>query len=394
MNRFTAPFHELPDRAGSIKSIAMLRGLAVLLVLWDHVVSGWSKSNGRSWLPLQTVQSWISNPLGIIQDFGFLGVTLFFLLSGYIISAVAVRESRRTFVIRRVLRIYPALVVSILLIIGIDAVRGLVGLSHGRTGLGQSLWAMTLLNYLRKNQAPVNGVAWSLVVELAFYVLVACLIGLLKHRPVVACYVELFIVATVVATARDFPIDRFVVSWFLLGASAAYLPLLVIGQAIWLWHSKRATAFWAATLGGVAWFVFVFGLRRIHSQFLPSSNSYGVSAAFAIFIVAVAVANEDRIRLPRWLAAVSVISYSLYLIHGPLTVLVMDRLAPSLPFTLHLVVALAVLAIVGSLMWRLVEVPTQSLARRLTSTRVVAAACLGADPRGAGDVQPEESPRP
>ena len=90
------------------------------------------------------------------------------------------------------------------------------------------------------------------------------------------------------------------------------------------------------------------------------------SAALAIAIVIFAVYNESRIRLPRWLAAVSVISYSLYLIHGPLTVLVMDRLAPSLPFTVHLVIALTVLAVVALLLWRLVEVPAQSLARRLT----------------------------
>lgn len=346
----------------------------MLLVLWDHVVGGWTTTHGRSWLPLDAVRDWISNPLAIIQDFGFLGVTLFFLLSGYIISEVAVRESRRTFVIRRLLRIYPALIVSILIIIGIDAIRGLVGLAHGQTGVGQSLWAMSLLNYVRINQAPVNGVAWSLVIEMAFYVLVACFLGLLKRRPVVACFAELTVVAIVVATARDFPIDRFVVNWLLVGASVAYLPLLVIGQAIWLRNTQRASAFSATIVGVAAWGVFVFGLRRIHTQFLPGSNSYGVSAAFATLIVVVAVANESRIRLPRWLAAVSVISYSLYLIHGPLTVLVMDRLSSRLPFTVHLIVALAVLGVVAVLLWRLVEVPSQALARRLTRPPMPAAA--------------------
>ena len=38
-------------------------------------------------------------PLGIIQDFGWFGVALFFLISGFIISDRAAAESTRTFVI-------------------------------------------------------------------------------------------------------------------------------------------------------------------------------------------------------------------------------------------------------------------------------------------------------
>ncbi len=371
-SRFFAPFRELPDRAGSIKSIALLRGLAVLLVLWDHVVGGWTTSNGRSWVPLEAVRDWVTSPLGIIQDFGFFGVTLFFLLSGYIISAVAVRETRFMFGVKRILRIYPALIVSVLIIVAIEATRGAIDLAHGSIGLGQSLWSMTLVNYVRINQQPVNGVAWSLVVEMAFYVLVFALLGVLKRRPILACGIELLVVLGFIATARSFPIDRFYVNWFLAAATIAYLPLLVMGQAIWLWHTKRASARWAMAIGAASWIVFVFGMRRIHTQFLSPSNSYGVSALFAAVVVLFAVINEDRIRLPRWIAAVSVISYSVYLIHGPLTVLIMDKLAPQMPFTLHLIVALVLLTFVSLLLWRLVEVPAQSLARWLTKSHSVA----------------------
>jgi peptidoglycan/LPS O-acetylase OafA/YrhL len=219
---------------------------------------------------------------------------------------------------------------------------------------------------VRLTQQPVNGVAWSLVVEVAFYVMIAVLLTVLKKRPVLTCLIEMALVVAVIATARNFPIDRFMLNWFLFAASVAYLPLLIIGQAIWLWHSKRASATVAATMAALAWLVFIFAMRRIHTQFLPGSNSYGVSAMFAAAIVLTAVVNEHRIRLPRWLAAVSVVSYSVYLIHGPLTVMVMDKLAPSMPFTLHLIVALAVLAVCSLLLWRLVEVPSQALARRLT----------------------------
>lgn len=361
----------MPNRAGNIRSLALLRGLAVLAVMWDHVVGEWTTNHGRSWIPLRTVQDWVSNPLAIIQNFGFLGVCIFFLVSGYIISEVAVRETRTAFVVKRVLRIYPGLIVSILVILGILALRPHIGLGtvEGNVGVGQTIWALTLVNYVRATQAPVNGVAWSLAIEVLFYVLVFATVGLLRRRPVIAILVELALIALVIDTARGFPVTRFIPNWFLLAANLSYLPLLVIGQAVWLWSTKRCSALVAATLGALAWFTFVFGMRRLLTPFLAADNSYGVSVALALTIFIVTLRNEEHIRVPRSIAAVSVVSYSVYLIHGPVTGVVMDGLSPDLPFTISLAIALAALAVVAVLMWRCVELPSQALARRLLLRR-------------------------
>jgi peptidoglycan/LPS O-acetylase OafA/YrhL len=367
--RFLEPFRTIPDRAGSIKSIAFLRGCAVLLVVWDHVIAGWTRGHGRSWIPLETVRDWFSDPLVIIQDFGFLGVAIFFLLSGYIISEVSTRESRAQFAIKRFLRIYPALIVSVLVLVGIDRIRPSFGLSDHSFGLAQSLWAMTLINYVRTAEGPVNGVAWSLVVEVLFYGLVFLCLPLLKRRPLVAVSVELLVVFVVILMAKDFPIDAHQPNFFLLAASVAYLPLLFIGQAVWLWRSGRTDGRVASAIILVSWLLFVLGMRRIHTSFLEPANSYGVSVIVAVVLFVVAVINEDRIRLPRWIAAISVVSYSAYLVHGPLTEIVMDRLEPTFPFTVNLVIALLVLAVVALLMWRMVELPSQGFARWLLAAR-------------------------
>jgi len=367
--RLLGPIINLPDRAGSIRSIALLRGVAVLLVLWDHIVGGWTKGNGRSWIGLDVVRDWVSGPFAIIQDFGFLGVTIFFLLSGYIISEVAVRESRRVFAVRRLLRIYPALIVSIAFIVALDRLRPSFGLTSQGFGVAQTAWSMSLLNYVRVADSPVNGVAWSLIIEVLFYGLIFLCLGLLKRRPLVAIAVELSIVLLVVSTAKNFPITGLVPNWFQLSASVSYLPLLIIGQSIWMWSSRRASALQACVCTFCAWLIFVLGMRRIRAEFLAPSNSYGVSVFIAIAIFIVALTNESRIKLPKGIAALSVVSYSVYLIHGPLTSLVMDRLAPSLPFTVHATIALLILAVFAVLMWRFVEVPTQLLARRLTAKR-------------------------
>src|SRR5262245_42353318 len=69
---------------------------------------------------LVAVQHWIANPLSIGLPFGFIGVTMFFVLSGYLISRIlfqakaqqerhnaTIGRSLKIFYARRFLRIFP-----------------------------------------------------------------------------------------------------------------------------------------------------------------------------------------------------------------------------------------------------------------------------------------------
>jgi len=97
--------------------ISILRAVAALLVVWDHLAGFGTDQNKVNWEPLNLMRSYINTPLGIIQDFGFLGVVLFFVISGFIITHVAQRESRLEFAIKRVFRIYPPFILSIIIIV-------------------------------------------------------------------------------------------------------------------------------------------------------------------------------------------------------------------------------------------------------------------------------------
>jgi len=358
----------IPRRAGSIRSIALVRAIAVLLVVWDHGAGRWTERHGRSWIPLETVQDWSTRPLGIIQDAGWLGVVLFFLVSGYIISEVGTRESRRSFAIRRFLRIYPPLWASFVLIIGIEAVKRALDRPHVHYTADQVVWSASLFNYANGLRG-VNGVAWTLIIEVLFYALVLTLLPLLARRPLVAVTVELIVVAIVVASARSFPLHRLKGDWHLLAVSVSYLPLLVIGQCIWMWNARGIPVARAATMAGIAWLAFVFGMRRLHPKFLLDGNLYGPSVALAIAIVLIALLTEGRWRLPSWLAAISVVSYSVYLVHGALLSVVLDSLDGRVPFTVAFGLAIVAIVVGSVAMWRFVELPSQQLARRLSPRR-------------------------
>lgn len=137
-----------------------LRGLAVLLVLWYHV---WEIS-------------WLSPPysLAFLPATGFVGVTLFFFLSGFVISYPFFRAresgkpqpSWRHFAWRRFIKIVPSYVLSI-------AVAYALGYAQRQPGAAPLPDLATHLLFIHTwfpaRYGSINGVLWTLSVEVEFY---------------------------------------------------------------------------------------------------------------------------------------------------------------------------------------------------------------------------------
>src|ERR1700722_17498771 len=104
-----------PARHSShIPGLDGLRGVAVLLVFLSH------------------------SQLGVPGRFGPFGVTIFFFLSGYLITTLLQKEydragtiSLRDFYLRRVLRIVPPMLITISIVTAVTALRGEAGPTAG-----------------------------------------------------------------------------------------------------------------------------------------------------------------------------------------------------------------------------------------------------------------------
>jgi exopolysaccharide production protein ExoZ len=279
----TAPF-------AKIESLQVLRAVAAAAVMFFHGTRMIEKSHGYMFL-------------GGFFEPGFAGVDLFFVISGFIIyhTTAGTGMSRGEFLRRRLIRIYPIywLVTAILLaylLLKPSATMELTPLS-------------VLANFLLLPTSPyILEVAWTLVIEIAFYALFA--ITYFIHPRVFFVALPVWGIASVIlgpvtGIAHDSPILEIwmfsgslevlygvlVALAFRRGLTKGALPALVLGLGL-------GALSWA----DIAWWGPIPMGRELQ---------FGVPAALILY-----AAVNLRARFPAWLILVGDASYVLYLIHA------------------------------------------------------------------------------
>jgi peptidoglycan/LPS O-acetylase OafA/YrhL len=170
-----------------IFSLDGLRAISIILVLLGHL----GGTRGFSKVDL------------LIGDYAHLGVTVFFVISGFLITTLLMSEhatrgsvSLRSFYERRALRIFPASY-AYLAVIGILGFIGVVSLN------ARDLWcgALYVMNYLPQ-RSWVVGHLWSLSVEEQFYLLWPLAFVMLRKKGQVRIIAAVIVVSILARAAN------------------------------------------------------------------------------------------------------------------------------------------------------------------------------------------------
>jgi peptidoglycan/LPS O-acetylase OafA/YrhL len=319
-------------------------------------------------------------PSSSLVQKGYLGVELFFVLSGFILSHVYLqaagekRFSYRSFLWARVARVYPLHVATL---VGVGLLAG-AALVAGMSVDGNVLsWASLPANLLMVHAwglAPVAGwnhPSWSISAEWFAYLcfpLFAWVFWRLRQRPVMAVVgAAVFLAALYSGFERlaGFPLTEATILW----GALRIVPCFALGCALYLVYRKAPLkAPWTASAVS-------FGLMVL-SAALGLWDGVTVLLAGALILSLASLPNERA----GWLASkpavyLGEISYSVYMVCVPWKLLAVNlaaKVTDAPDKQLQLFVWLAILAllpVVAAVSYHLVEHPARKALRGMAHRR-------------------------
>jgi peptidoglycan/LPS O-acetylase OafA/YrhL len=354
----TSPMPVLPGGVRRVTSLDGLRALAILGVLGVHA--------GLGHLPG-----------------GHLGVSVFFVISGYLITSQLVREfgergrlDLRRFYRRRAARLFPALTLCLL-------VTGVWSLTHSSlrdVALGLGSAALYLGNVV----AAITGGehmahfewSWTLSLEEQFYLLwpAALLVLAFARRATLGLLLAGVLLSEVLrvlqplegATPGIYFAPHTRMGGLLLGAALAFLPVRRWAARL---CPRAATLLCTVALGIVATGYLV---ADVHSRVTYVFWIPVAELATAVLVVASwhrASPAMDRLLSLRPLVHLGRISYGVYLWNVPVLLAIRTALGPDVPGSFSTLLAVPATVVLAQLSWVLLEQPVlRRVAGRTSST--------------------------
>ncbi|GAB3503633.1 acyltransferase family protein [Amycolatopsis cihanbeyliensis] len=337
-----------------------LRVICSFTVVYTHV-AGWARMHGTEFWLAELVEGGVVGPLHLSSLLGFVGVGSFLLVSGVVVTHVGFGERPGQFLARRAVRLFPAFWIAILvgwLLIHVGV------LVRPRPVTGEDLWLnLALLNFTVPGAIDVDGVTWTLTVQVVFYAFVAATMFLLRGRP----WLPPAIGAALVSVLLSFTNTQDTTALVHLRTIATFLPVLFIGQLVMLTRRKEISPPLGIVLGAVH---FLLAVRAAATwPDTPNGEAYPRTLLILVLILLLCSRASGRLVRSRWVRTIADRTYAIYLLHFPLVLGTLNLLAEPIGFLPALLIGLLVLAGAVELLYRYVERPVASAYRRWERTR-------------------------
>lgn len=296
------------------------------------------------------------------QGFGSLGFGIFFVLSGFLITQSFERcNSLKKYAIRRIMRIYPLMLLCILFtMFVIGSIATTLSLNDYFTNIAMWQYSFNMLLPTIDNQLPgvftsnpvhsVNGSLWTLGIEIILYCLVALLgiAGFLNQRLfwIIPClFAALFLVNDILWQRPPIIVAHGFLPSF--GVTKVML-LFMLGAALYVYRDKIPASSLLCVLCAL---ITILGLF-IEFSMIISLIAFSYVVIFVAFLPAKRYYGKQDL------------SYGIYITH----LLVMQSMITVLPskLTLWLYLALCLLftCFIAFLSWRYIEKPSIEKAKK------------------------------
>ena len=308
-----------------VRNIQVLRFLAAFLVVLHHTLPPNVHPAHYANIPRIVTQ---------ISQFGFAGLDLFFVISGYIMAQTTHfgepgPRAGAEFVVRRFLRIYTGYWPVLMLVLAMSTAWGIW--QDPNISTWSSFWLLPQYKYLLN-------VAWTLTYELYFYLLVGCMLVVTRrHTTAIMGLLFVFLAVRVIVQVhqgfyeeanvpaiRLMP-DMLLTSPLLLEFMAGFLLQRYLtrfpAQHVWPW------ALFTVVLMGLAWYAERHGAGMAAFLGFPARVLWLGSASLGLLSLAV-ITPEWRGWPMRVMQKFGDASYALYLLHIPLLVILYGKLFP------------------------------------------------------------------
>ncbi len=319
------------------------------------------------------LQRYMSGPVEWFFAAGHFGVPIFFVISGFVITH-SIGKSRITpryfgnFILRRSIRLDPPYWASIVITVL------LLYLSR-RVVVGKEIWLPGWGDYLAHvfylqgilGRPQINVIYWTLCIEVQFYLVFCILTGISQlYR-------------------RNESDDRLLTWFFVVAAAVSLLWPFGIAPAglnpglfLPFWHGflLGAFAYWSV-IGRLRWWMFYSYVSFLVLAVWLHCDSF-TTVCIIVSVILAEVGRAKRLQTWlnwKWLQFLGMISYSLYLIHNPITGAAYNvgfRLTGRTPATelIWFALVLATNIACAFILWYLVERPSVKFSNRFKSRKV------------------------
>jgi len=356
-----------------VPGVHVARACAILLVLAAHVIGLWTNQENFRYLPWQAYLKFVVDPLRIDhQAGGHMGLLLFFLVSGYIVSQAAERDSRAAFAWKRAARLVPAMALAVAATLAVASFDRAIGAQ-----LPSQFDPERAYSWLPLAEAVGLGITfggnavlfvlWTLYVEYEWYALLWAARGPAERWPLAS---TVGFMAVVVALAAFGPVR---IGPLTITALVGYLFIILIGRWIYVAHRRGVPPGWA--FAGIAGCLVLYAWTQWPEAGMEVVSGPHPRMAAALWATAIFLVLLRFVRGTPWrpVQFVADVSYGIYLFHIPVMWLVLPVISPGGQlFTLGIIVTVGLVMLAAGTSYRFVETPIRRAVRRFVGAGAAA----------------------